>query len=115
MHAVDKDGVSYKDTLKGLLKRARDPKRRAQYKADLECPPLPEAAEHIWRAFQRLSRRRGSGGMGASTLTWPDIDAFVRQSRLRLAPWEIEMIEDLEDLWMAERAREIKALRGGGS
>jgi hypothetical protein len=26
-------------------------------------------------------------------------------SGLRLVPWEIEMIEELDDLWLAERAR----------
>jgi hypothetical protein len=32
-----------------------------------------------------------------------EIDAFVRLSGMRLAPWEIELIEELDDLYLMER------------
>nr|DAH82774.1 MAG TPA: INTERFERON-BETA, HELICAL CYTOKINE, IMMUNE SYSTEM [Caudoviricetes sp.] len=34
-------------------------------------------------------------------IEWPDIDAFVRNSGISLCAWEIEVIEDLDDLFLA--------------
>jgi hypothetical protein len=66
---------------------------------------------YLWRAFNRIRRRVGSNGFGANPISWPDIDAFCRHSRFHLAPWEIEIIEMLDDLYLTEQA----ARRGGTS
>lgn len=66
-------------------------------------PPIPKALVYLWRAFHRLSRRRGGNGIGANPISWSEIDAFVRNTRIRLAPWEIEVIEALDDLFLAAR------------
>lgn len=47
----------------------------------------------------RIRRRKG-GGFGLSPIEWPDIDAFVRNSQFNLAPWEIEVVEDLDDMFL---------------
>ena len=60
---------------------------------------------HVWNAFNRLSGRRGSNGFGINPISWPDIDAFVRYSRMPLAPWEVAIIEDLDDLFRIEQAK----------
>jgi hypothetical protein len=47
--------------------------------------------------------------MGVSPVGWPEIDAFVRNSRVTLSPWEIETLEDIDDLYVAEQARQMAA------
>lgn len=60
---------------------------------------------YLWRTFNRIRRRKGGSGFGASPIEWPDIDAFIRNSKFNLAPWEIEIIEMLDDLYMAQQAK----------
>lgn len=91
--------------MEGLIERASSAEKRAKYEAELECPPFPMALLHVWTAFQRLSARRGSNGFGINPISWPDIDAYVRHSRMPLAPWEVRLIEELDDLFRAEQAK----------
>lgn len=72
---------------------------RAEYEAELECPPLPLELEYLWATFCRLAARRGSGGFGIAPITWADLDAFMRLTGARLAPWEIRILEDLDNLF----------------
>jgi hypothetical protein len=37
---------------------------------------------------------------GPAPIEWPDIDAFVRRAGVSLAPWEIELIEQLDDIYL---------------
>lgn len=93
-------GASAGEILEGLVSRTRDPDRRADYEAQLACPPLPEALAYLWGSFVRLRRRKGSNGFAVSPIEWPDFDAFLRLSGMRLAPWEIAAIEDLDDMFL---------------
>lgn len=88
-----------------MLGRAREPKKIAEYEAELACPPFPMAMLHVWTAFNRLSNRRGSNGFGINPISWADIDAFVRHSQMPLAPWEIRIIEELDNLFRVEQAK----------
>lgn len=106
---IDKDGVSRREMLESVLARCRAPDRIAFYESELFCPPPPAALNYVWRAFLRLHGRRGSNGFGPNPISWPDIDAFVRQSGMRLAPWEIEIIEELDDLFRSEQAKAMKS------
>lgn len=63
-------------------------------------PPLPLALGYLWRAYNRLRRRKGSG-FGPGPIEWPDIDAFLRLSGFALAPWEIEVIEEIDDVFLS--------------
>lgn len=38
-------------------------------------------------------------------MTWTDIDAFTRRAGVRLAPWEIRIIERLDDLYLTPEAK----------
>jgi hypothetical protein len=98
-----------------LLKRTRDPMRRAEREKELECPPFPLALEYIWRIFKRLARRRTSNGFGSNPITWSDIAAFEVHSKFPLKPWEIEIIEDLDDLDRAEQARSQSTNQNDGT
>lgn len=66
-------------------------------------PPFPVALEYLWSAFNRIRRRKGSGTGGPMPIEWPDIDAFCRHSRLMLEPWEVEIIEDLDDMFLSTK------------
>ena len=94
------NGATARETLEGLASRTKDPIKRAGYEAELVGPPLPLPLAYLWRTFLRIRRRKGSNGFSANPIEWPDIDAFVRNSRLNLAPWEIEVVEALDDLWL---------------
>ena len=64
---------------------------------------MPRELAYILKIFNRLRRRKGSNGFGVGPIEWPDIDAFVRNTRVDLKPWEIEVIESLDDLFLLER------------
>lgn len=104
LSATDKDGVSWREALEGLIYRTRDPARRAEREAELACPPFPEALRHVWTAFCRLSARRGAG-FSINPISWPDIDAYTRLSRMPLAPWEVRLIEELDDMFRLEHSK----------
>lgn len=40
-----------------------------------------------------------------SPLEWPDIDAFQRLAQNRFDPWEIEIIEELDDLFLMDHSK----------
>lgn len=97
--------MSYRETLEGLLKRTRDPVKRAEREKELACPPFPSTLDYLWRVFRRLARRRTSNGFGSNPITWADISAFEHHTKFALRPWEVEIIEDLDDLDRTEAAR----------
>jgi hypothetical protein len=70
--------------------------------AELELPPFPDALAYIWSAFSRLRRRKG-GHEGPQPIGWTDIDAFCRISGVTFAPFEIEIVETLDDLYLATK------------
>lgn len=64
-------------------------------------PPFPRSMAPLWETYRRLRRRKASSDMGTpKPLEWPDIDAFVRLSGARLTPGQIEVIEDLDDIYL---------------
>jgi hypothetical protein len=98
------DGVPYRDVLEGLLDRPTlKPQRRAEIEAELETPPFPLELEHVWTAFCRLNARRRSG-FSIEPIGWADLDAFIRLTGARLAPFEIQLIEMLDDVFRRRRA-----------
>lgn len=103
--APNKDGATPRQIFGGLIERTKRPESLAEYEAELECPPFPEPLGYIWVVFNRLSARRGSNGFSLNPISWPDIDAFMRLSGFRLVPWEIQMVEELDDLYRSEIAK----------
>jgi len=97
--------VPYRAALEGLAQRARSPVARARYLAELETPAFPAALGYLWQAYLRLARRRGSGASGANPIAFTEIEAFQRLTGQRLAPWEVALIEELDDMQRAEFAR----------
>jgi hypothetical protein len=91
--------------LQGLLERAKKPERQAELQAELHTPPAPVAGLYLLHAYHRIRRRKGSSGFGPSPIEWPDIDAFCRFSRMRLVPWEVEIIEALDDAFLSSQSQ----------
>jgi hypothetical protein len=52
--------------------------------------------------------RRGNNGFSLNPLSWPEIDAFTRLSGVNLEPWEIEIIEHLDSLFLTQQAKRKK-------
>lgn len=100
----DKDGHRECDVLEGLLKRTRRESLRQEIIAALYVPPLPPAVAYLWTVYLRLRNRKASNGFAAAPLEWPDIDAFCRQVRRTLRTWEIEVIEAVDDAFLAAQA-----------
>lgn len=101
--AVDADGNSYREVLQGLRDRTADSKQIAKYEAELACPEMPAELVYLWNAFLRLSARR-TVGFSANPISWSEIDAFARYTGTRLTPWEVKILEDLDDLYRAAQA-----------
>jgi hypothetical protein len=40
------------------------------------------------------------GFSGPDPIGWADIDAFIRRSGTNLTPWEIEILERIDDLFL---------------
>lgn len=74
--------------------------RIAELEAALAMPPFPDPLSYLWRAYLRLRRRMAGGFAGPNPVGWQDLDAFIRRSGLRLAPWEIEIVEAIDDLFI---------------
>lgn len=64
-------------------------------------PPFPDALRYLWVAFVRIRSRINGNGMAPARITLPDLDAFNRLSAMHLAPWEVEIIEKLDDALLA--------------
>lgn len=75
--------------------------RVAELEAELSMPPFPEPLAYLWRSYLRLRKSKGTSDMGAPRrIEWPDYDAFDRRSGIHLAPWEIEILEQIDDIFL---------------
>jgi hypothetical protein len=97
---VDDGGKSKRERLERRLERARDAAEVAALEGELALPAFPAELGYLWRAYVRLRRRGGVGFSGALPLAWHDIDAYCRLTRTRFAPWEIEILEALDDSFL---------------
>jgi hypothetical protein len=64
---------------------------------------MPAALGYLWRAFCRMRGRKG-GGFGPQPLEFGDFEAFQRLARIDFTPWEIELLEELDDLCLVDYA-----------
>lgn len=83
--------------LQGKLKRTRSADKRREIEEELAVPPFPKAVEYLWVAYWRIRSRRTSG----EPIQLGDIAEFIRLSGLHLAPWEVSIVEALDDTWLA--------------
>lgn len=67
----------------------------------MTLPAFPKALGYIWRAYTRMRRRAAPGFAGPQPVTFLEIDAFMRLKGHRFAPWEIDLIEMLDDIYLS--------------
>lgn len=79
--------------------------RRAELEQELYLPARPPALDYLWSIYWRLRRRNGGNGFGVTPISWQEIDAYLRHARIVLAPWEVSIIEDLDDAYLASKAK----------
>lgn len=103
--------MTYRELLQGLIDRTKRPQKLKEYEAELSCPELPPALDYLWKIYRRLRRRTGNG-FGLTPIEWPAIDAFLRHAGISLAPWEIEVIEEVDDLFLIANAPKPSAPSG---
>lgn len=72
------------------------------------APVLPEGLNSLWQSFIRLHKNRGSNGWSASRITDVDIDAARRVRGMTLEPWQVEIVNRADDLWLTEFAPKPK-------
>lgn len=80
--------------------RKKDAAKIAELNDELQLPDFPRELSYIWRAYHRIRRRMAGGFAGPNPIGWQDIDAFVRQTKFVLAPWEIELLEAIDDSYL---------------
>lgn len=67
-------------------------------------PPLPLAGEYLWTWFRRLHRRRRYSESGPLPISTGDIRDWIELHRCPLDPFEIEIIEDLDDAYLGAQS-----------
>lgn len=96
-----KDGHTLRQHLKAA---AAQRSRRAI--ADLAGPELPADCAYVWTWFLELHRARGSNGFGPEAIGYRDIEAWAWLKGLRLAPFELDSLVALDQLWLAGPGKE---------
>lgn len=96
------DGCTQREHLESLARqRARSGLPPPEGLSEYECP---DAAEHLWRWFLEVSRRRGSNGFGANPISYSELEAWSRLTETRLSALEVDWIMALDDARAAASA-----------
>jgi len=61
---------------------------------------FPDAASHLWSSFLQLHEGRTYGMSGPNPISYDIIKAWCELTNVTLAPWEIEIIKSLDNLWI---------------
>jgi hypothetical protein len=64
-------------------------------------PEFPKPLGYLWQTYLRIRKRVAIGMSGPDPISWPDIDAFVNQTGLKLAEWELRTIERIDDSYVS--------------
>lgn len=63
-------------------------------------PPIPKPLAYLWSIYLRLRRRSAPGFNGSAPWTWTDLDSFLNRAGISLVPWEIEVLEALDEAFL---------------
>lgn len=62
------------------------------------------ALYYLWTAYNRIRRRKAGSGFGPSPIEGMDVMAYEHRYRTRFLPFENEIIDELDDLYMAAQS-----------
>jgi hypothetical protein len=93
------DGVSVLEHLELVYERTGElPELLAN------APECPTSVAQLWADFLDLHSCRSSNGFSMSRITWRDIADWQAVKNIKLTPWDIEQIQALDNMWLAEFA-----------
>jgi hypothetical protein len=78
-------------------------------------PEFPRELGYLWRAYHRLRKRTGDGFSSANPISWRDVEAFEYVTRFRFAPWEVELIETIDDAFRSPQLVALKTKPGAAA
>jgi len=88
-----------------LLARAKTPERKAELRAQLDGPPLPQSAARIWQLYGELAGERDYAGMGQPLrIKARDILAWRQLYRRSITPYEARLIALLDGEFLAAQS-----------
>lgn len=70
-------------------------------------PPLPHALAWVWSDFTALAARR-QVNMTAQPITHQELAAYQAVTGNRLPPWAVDIMFQLDDLWLSTVAEHSK-------
>lgn len=66
----------------------------------LEGPKLPDELAYVWKWFSDVSAARVfSANAVPQPISWAEYQAWIALSGIRLSPWEIQLLRDLDFVW----------------
>jgi hypothetical protein len=109
LNVADKHGYTIREELEGKLERRLRPERREEIEEELAGRPFPPELLYLYNIFNSIRRRKGSNGFGPNPIDGQDIESYERRHQCRLAPWEQEAIEGLDDIYMQVQNETVRA------
>lgn len=98
----DDTGTSKRDSLMQVLNSA--PEDSEIYESALsqleESPEIPFYLEHIWGWFWQIHRGRSHGMAGPNPITWENILAWRDLLEIQIRPIEIEIINEMDSVYL---------------
>lgn len=72
---------------------------------ELDTGELPPALEFIWDWFLKLSQTRSYNMGGPNPITYTEIESFKRLFQLNITDWQIDLITDLDMVYLKVNAK----------
>lgn len=82
-------------------------RRRGKPVSAEKPPPLPQGLAWLWDDFIRLGGAR-QVSFSAQPISYQEIAAYQVATANRLPPWGVDLIRQLDDLWLAAVAEQTK-------
>lgn len=102
LSAVQKDGSTLRAQYESHWRQSGEMPDQLIYE------PCPEELKYLWELYQKIAGGRDGGGFGIAPLTWLNIEAWSRLSRVSLLPFEVEAITQLDVVFRNSQSKADK-------
>ncbi len=68
---------------------------------------LPDSCQEVFWYFRKLSNSREMNGDYPQSITFSEMNSFFQMRRIEPLPWEIDLIQDIDILYMNEKVKQI--------
>ena len=72
----------------------------------VEEPQIPECLDYVWQWFIELNRTRSSNGFSMNPISYSEIDSWARVTGTPINPFEVQLIKDLDTLFLGTMVQE---------